>query len=278
MAAFCHELEACLRELSRDADGTQIIAPRAAPPRRARRGVSPWPVLAADRRAARDRRGRRGARPDRPHAGAGGRHVGRRRAPVHADRGRRVRPVRARAARTTSSSHYATDGNDATYWKTEHYYDAPSLGQARRRVGARRGAAVALHELGDRHATPGFVAVIKGRRLADVVHEGRVSTPQTVADGTRVHDLRRVVPLLRDLDHAARPELPRRADQRGHRNLSAFRSETLRTDSPRRWPRVRLRSGKSSGSTVSRARGRTGTSLTSSRLAGVARNVVRGSR
>ena len=50
---------------------------------------------------------------------------------------------------------------------------------------------------------------------------------------------------------------------------------TLRTDSPRRSRRVAARYGKSFGMIESRARGRTGTRLISSRLPGVAVNVSR---
>ena len=121
-----------------DADGTQIIAPppgAAAARRRRRRGRvlalivallaigavvaalvltghTPGAAAAAARRAAA--------------------------APVHVTAVAAYDPF-GTGGEHDGLAHYATDGNDATFWKTEHYYDAPEPGQARRRAGARRG-------------------------------------------------------------------------------------------------------------------------------------------
>ena len=148
-----------------------------------------------------------------------------------------------------------------TFWKTEHYDDAPSLaGKPGVGLVLDPGRSVALREVHVTTTTPGFVALIKGGdsptsftkdvSASQTVPGARASPSRagrsaTTSSGSRVSGLASSTP-----------------GQRSHRSLSAFRSETLRTDSPRRWPRVLLRSGKSSGSTVSRARGRTGTSLT----------------
>jgi hypothetical protein len=79
---------------------------------------------------------------------------------------------------------YATDGNDATYWKTERYFDAPSMDKPGVGLVLDAGRAVALHDLTIATQTPGFVAVIKGGDSPTSFTKD-VSASATVADGTR---------------------------------------------------------------------------------------------
>jgi eukaryotic-like serine/threonine-protein kinase len=180
MAAFCLELEDCLRELSIDADGTQIIAP---PPRPRRHGgVSPWPVLALIVAllaigavvAALLLTGHTPG--GSPSSGGGG-------APV------RVAAISANDPYGTGGENdglvrYATDGNNATYWKTERYFDAPSMDKPGVGLVLDAGRNVALHDLTIATQTPGFIAVIKGGDSPTSFTKD-VSTSMTVADGTR---------------------------------------------------------------------------------------------
>ena len=58
---------------------------------------------------------------------------------------------------------FATDGNAQTFWKTEHYDDAPSLaGKPGVGLVLDPGRTVALHDVQITTSTPGFTAVIKG--------------------------------------------------------------------------------------------------------------------
>ena len=129
MIAFCQELDACLAE----AHGTQV-APAVRPKRSRgggrRRGISPWPLILAARSAARDRRGRCGVAHSRHRLGARAR-----RPPVAAPPGRpHLRAVAADDRFGTGGEHdadvgKATDNNPSTYWTTEDYRSAPSLGK-----------------------------------------------------------------------------------------------------------------------------------------------------
>src|SRR5437763_392908 len=55
----------------------------------------------------------------------------------------------------------ATDGDGASYWETEHYNDAPSLGKQGVGLVLDAGRSVQLHAVGVSTATPGFVASIR---------------------------------------------------------------------------------------------------------------------
>jgi hypothetical protein len=77
----------------------------------------------------------------------------------------------------------ATDGKGGTYWKTEHYNDAPSLGKAGVGLVLDAHKQVALHQIAIATQTPGFRAVIKGSNSPSSFATD-VSSPQTVADGT----------------------------------------------------------------------------------------------
>ena len=181
MAAFCHELETCLAELSFDVDGTQIIAPR--PVARRHGGLSPWPVLAALVAllaigaivAALVLTGHTPGRSKTPASGG---------SPVHLLATTAYDPF-GTGGEHNELARYATDGNDQTFWKTEHYNDAPSLaGKPGVGLVLDPGRVVALHELRIRTSTPGFVAVIRGGDSPTSFTQD-VSVSEPVADGTR---------------------------------------------------------------------------------------------
>jgi hypothetical protein len=181
MAAFCHELEACLRELSFDDDGTQIIVP---PPlaRRHRQRLSPWPLVAllvallaiGAIVAALVLTGHSPGGGGTPSAGR----------PVH------LSAVTAYDPDGTGGEHnelapLATDGNSQTFWKTEHYDDAPSLaGKPGVGLVLDPGRTVALHRVRIATSTPGFTAVIRGGD-SPTSFTADVSASQVVQDGTQ---------------------------------------------------------------------------------------------
>jgi serine/threonine-protein kinase len=162
MADFCQELDACLAEVQ----GTQVLAPPPGAPRRAprRRGVSPWPfvlalvvllaiggVLAAFLLT-------RSNGDDGATTGSGGGGIGG--GTPH------LKATSAYDPDGDGQEHddevpRATDGNAGTYWETEHYRDAPSLGKAGVGLVLDAGRSVQLHQLGIATTTPGFVAQIK---------------------------------------------------------------------------------------------------------------------
>jgi hypothetical protein len=80
---------------------------------------------------------------------------------------------------------YATDGNGATYWETERYNDAPSLGKPGVGLVLDAGKDVQLHQIGIATQTPGFTVVIKGGN-SQTSFTKNLSSKQTVGDGTRI--------------------------------------------------------------------------------------------
>ena len=181
MAAFCAEPEGCLCELRPGEEGTQIIVPPRA--RRHRGGLSPWPVLAAIVAllaigavvAALVLTGRS------PGRGSGSPTAG---APIHLLATTAYDPY-GTGGEHNELAHYATDGNGLTFWKTEHYDDAPSLaGKPGVGLVLDPGRTVALHAVRVTTTTPGFVAVVKGGNSPTSFTQD-VSASQTVAGATR---------------------------------------------------------------------------------------------
>jgi hypothetical protein len=158
MEAFCVELEACLAELQ--AAGTQLARPAVARPKRRhhRPRFSPWPiVLALVVLAAavaigavlilrNDDGGDAGN-----HGGTG--------ASVHLSGITAYDPIGGDGEHDADAPN-ATDGNPSTYWPTESYRTAPSLGKAGVGVVLDAGKRVDLQQLGFTTSTPGLTAEI----------------------------------------------------------------------------------------------------------------------
>jgi serine/threonine-protein kinase len=177
MDAFCAELEACLAELQ--AAGTQLARPAMRRQRRPR--LSPWPIVAAvvvlavaaavgaflvlrddgsGTPAARGSNGGavhlRGIGAYDPY-GTGGEH--------DSDAGR------------------ATDGNPSTYWPTESYRTAPSLGKKGVGLVLDAGKAVQLRQLDFTTSTPGLTAEILAGNSPDGPFDAVVGPSQQVNGG-----------------------------------------------------------------------------------------------
>jgi eukaryotic-like serine/threonine-protein kinase len=167
MAAFCRELEANLAE----AQGTVVMAPPPQASRRrartrtatARRGMSPWPLVAVllaliaigaviAYLVTQSSNGNPSSSSTPSTSGGGG--------VPHLVGATAYDPFGSGGEHDDKAS-LATDGDGSTFWETEHYDNAPSLGK--QGVGlvldARR--AVQLHQLGIATSTPGFVASIR---------------------------------------------------------------------------------------------------------------------
>jgi serine/threonine-protein kinase len=162
MADLCGELEACLAEL--ETAGTQL-APTVAAPRRTarRRGPSPWPVLlvivaliaiaAVVAYLVLHGLGKTTS------SGNGSKDGGGSGGAIH------LAGVRAWDPYGTNGEHdaaayRATDGNPGTYWYTETYNDAPSLGKKGVGLVLDAGSSRRLHHLGFTSETPGLTAEI----------------------------------------------------------------------------------------------------------------------
>ena len=162
MAEYCRELEACLAELQ---GGATTVAP-SVPGRMVhrRRRANPWPIILAllvviaigaavafgihgfgkgSGSTATSSGGSSSGSPPKLHAttaydpyGTGGEH--------------------------DAQAGLATDGNASTFWETEHYDNAPSLGKPGVGLVLDAGKPVQLQQLGIATSTPGFTAEIKG--------------------------------------------------------------------------------------------------------------------
>ena len=193
MVDFCHELEACLAE----AEGTQILPPpagsgtpgRARPTRRRRRSISPWPiVLVVVAVAAIAAVVAFSIIHGIPHwhlgsSSGGGNHPG-------GGKALQLKAVTAYDPQGTgapgehnSIAYKATDGDESTYWNTESYRDAPSLGKDGVGLVLDAGSSLRLRSITIDTQTPGFIAEIKaGSSPSDF--PATVSSSQTVANGT----------------------------------------------------------------------------------------------
>ncbi|HEY8704097.1 MAG TPA: protein kinase [Gaiellaceae bacterium] len=165
MSDFCHELEACLAEVQ----GTQVNAPVAAPPRRARpprRGISPWPLVFA--LVALIAIGAVVAYlivQGIPSWGvSGGGSGGGSGAAPHLSAVTAYDPYGSPPGQeNNANAPKATDSNSGTYWETEQYRSSFA---ALRKKGVGlvldAGKSVQLHQLGFATQTPGFTVVIRG--------------------------------------------------------------------------------------------------------------------
>ena len=153
MDAFCAELEACLAELQ--GAGTQLARP--AVRRKHRPRFSPWPLLvAAVVLAAAVAVGAvlilRNSSGGTPGGGSSGGSV-------------RIRAIQAYDPYGGDGEHdadagKATDGDPNTYWPTESYRTAPSLGKPGVGLVIDAGKVLQLHQLDVTTSTPGLTAEI----------------------------------------------------------------------------------------------------------------------
>jgi eukaryotic-like serine/threonine-protein kinase len=175
MADFLSELAACVAELEGSESTLRRPAVHAG---RSRRGLPPWPIvsLLAGIVAIAAIAGYLVA-----HSGGG--------KPASSTLGA---PVALTATaydpygtngENDAAAHYATDGNPATSWETEQYYDAPSLGKPGVGLILDPGATVALHVVRVRTATPGFTAEIRAGDTRGPFPD-TVSGPQIVGPDT----------------------------------------------------------------------------------------------
>ncbi len=183
MDEFCRELEACAAELQ-GGDGTQVLAPpRRSAARPRRRRASPWPLLlvlvallaiGAVVYVLIDGPGsgviRRG--------GGGGSSGGG--APVHVSAVTAYDPFGSPPGQEhNADAKLATDADPSTYWETEQYYDAPSLGKQGVGLVLDAGRSVQLHRIGIATQTPGFTAVIRAGDSASGPFPATVSPTET---------------------------------------------------------------------------------------------------
>jgi tRNA A-37 threonylcarbamoyl transferase component Bud32 len=188
MDEFCRELEACLAE----SEGTQVLTPlprRSA--HRARRGVSPWPVILAV---------------------AGLIVVGAVVAALVLGRGPNVFSIHHSASKGggavtgavrlgavtafdpfgsppgeehNADAPKATDGNASTYWETEQYHSTfAALGKQGVGLVLDAHSDMQLHRIGIATSTPGFTAVIRAGESPSSFPD-TVSVPQQVGSDAR---------------------------------------------------------------------------------------------
>ena len=179
MADFCRELEANLAE----AQGGTVAAPalprRAKTPRPRGRGANPWPIVlalvaliaigAVIAYLLAHRANDNAASP--PSGGSGG-------TPTLKASG--AYDPYGTGGENDASASKATDGNAATYWETERYYNAPKLNKPGVGLVLDAKSAVQLHQLGVASSTPGFKAVIRAGD-SPTTFPDTVSAVQTVS-------------------------------------------------------------------------------------------------
>ena len=174
MDAFCAELEACLAELQ--AAGTQVARP--AMRRQHRPRFSAWPLIVALVVLAGAvavgavlilRNGNGGS----PSGGTSG-------GAVHLRAITAYDPIGGDGEHDADAPK-ATDGQQSTYWTTESYRTAPSLGKAGVGLVLDAGRRVELHHLGFTTATPGLTAEILAGNAPSGPFDAVVGASQKVA-------------------------------------------------------------------------------------------------
>jgi eukaryotic-like serine/threonine-protein kinase len=184
MADFCHELEACLEEL--EGAGTQV-APALAAPKRHRRHMSPWPivfalvVLAAAGAIAAYFVLHDSGSGSKAKAGGG---VGA--APLHLKAVGAYDPYGNNHYEHDDKAPLATDASPDTYWETERYDTAPSLGKQGVGLVLDAGRVVQLHQLGFSTSTPGLTAAIRAGDARTGPFDTVVGASQTVGTDGQV--------------------------------------------------------------------------------------------
>jgi hypothetical protein len=176
MEEFCAELEACLAELQ--AAGTQLARPAVGRPRRQHRPrFSAWPLIAAlvvlaaaaAIGAVLILRNHHSGTPSK--GGSGG--------VVHLHGITAYDPIGGDGEHDAEAPR-ATDGNQGTYWTTESYRTAPSLGKPGVGVVLDAGRPVDLNQLTFTTSTPGLTAEILAGNSPGGPFNAVVGASQTV--------------------------------------------------------------------------------------------------
>jgi eukaryotic-like serine/threonine-protein kinase len=187
MVDFCRELEACLAE----AQGTQVAAAVAAPPRRAgspHRGISPWPLVAV--LVALIAIGAvvaylvvHGA----PSWGGSSGGSGAPGAAPHLHAVTAFDPFGSPPGQEhNAAAPKATDPDPNTYWETERYHSSfAALGKQGVGLVLDAGKSVQLRQLGLATQTPGFTAVIRGGDSESGPFDDYLSDPQAAQSETQ---------------------------------------------------------------------------------------------
>jgi len=179
MDAFCAELEACLAELQ--AAGTQPARPAVARPRRQHRPrFSAWPLIAALVVLAAAVAA--GAVLILRNHGNGAPAGGRSGRAVHLRAITAYDPIGGDGEHDADAPK-ATDGLQSTYWTTESYRTAPSLGKAGVGLIVDAGRQVDLHQLTFTTSTPGLTAEILAGNSPGGPFSAVVGASQTVSGG-----------------------------------------------------------------------------------------------
>jgi serine/threonine-protein kinase len=183
MDAFAAELEACLAELERggpEGDATMVIPSRQRAAPRRRKQVSRWPIVIGVLALLAIAAIVIGL------LAAGGSNNG---SPPAANQ--RVQlsgvtsydPFGDNKEEHSAAAVNVTDGNPATYWSTERYNDAPSLGKQGVGVVLDAGTVVELSQIVVVTDTPGFTAEIQATNTQGATPE-RVSDSKVVGHET----------------------------------------------------------------------------------------------
>jgi eukaryotic-like serine/threonine-protein kinase len=160
MDAFAAELEACLAELDHGPEGdATMVIPSARRAPRSHKQVSRWPIaigVLALLAIAAIVIGLLAARGSNDNGGAANA-----RTRVQVSGVTSYDPFGDNKEEHSAAAVNVTDGNPATYWSTERYNDAPSLGKAGVGVVVDAGTVVDLSQLVVVTDTPGFTAEIQ---------------------------------------------------------------------------------------------------------------------
>jgi eukaryotic-like serine/threonine-protein kinase len=182
MADFCRELEACLAEVQ----GTQVMAARPAAPAHHRRNVSPWPfvlvlvaLIAIGAVIAALLIHRSGNGPGNGAVSGAGGSPSLSAVTAYDPHGTGV------PGEHNADAPKATDHNGDSYWETERYSDAPSLGKDGVGLVLDARGDVQLQKLGFATETPGFTAEIKAGDSENGPFDDVVAGPQVVGRQAR---------------------------------------------------------------------------------------------
>jgi eukaryotic-like serine/threonine-protein kinase len=180
MTDFCRELEACLAE-AQGGEPAHAPPPVPRPARPRRQGVSPWPFVVAllaliaiggvvAYLLIHQHAGKGTGTPPGGGTGSGVPHLA----------GVGAYDPFGTGGEHDDKARLATDGNPSTYWETERYNSAPSLGKEGVGIVLDAGRSVQLRQLGIASSTPGFTALIRAGDSASGPFPDTVAPSQVV--------------------------------------------------------------------------------------------------